>query len=64
MEISRILILGGSLVLWAIGIGTVAVVASNKAMDRGLDSDTADAVAGVIILVYLALSAIGLGLLL
>lgn len=64
MEISRILILSGSLVLWAIGIGTVAVLSSNTAMARGLDSDTADAVAGVVILVYLAVSAIGLGLLL
>lgn len=62
MNLSQILIVGGSLVLWMVGLGTIAASTSTLALRKGVTSDQADAIAGVMVLVYLAVSAIGLGL--
>lgn len=64
MDIGQILILSGLVVLWIVALGVITVVSSNVALNSGAEPDSADVVAGVCIITYIALSAIGLGLLL
>lgn len=62
MDIGTILVLGGSVVLWFVGLGVSAIATTKVALGAGYDKDGADMIGGLVVLVYLALSAIGLGL--